>query len=398
MEQRAHNGPTGRDRIELAGLVAGLTLVSAGASMYLGGCSSWFGPKKQTESRAVEGQVNTGLDSLAMVEEDEFTPRIRNREATATPSDSDIAVAAQAGLDLQAMLKDKALREAPLSPRGEKREATDGESPAAEEPPEDPSSPPPAIEEITPPSQPSADERLQAHLSSLITLLRVRAATANEPFNDYLALVALEALRADVISLDEREVEGVLLPDEIEALRAVQGVVRELAESGDPTRASEIIETARRDLAQGQPLSIPTLALCSRVNGFGKFEELPSTTLVAGSAHRMIVYVEVDHMTHREASQDEGGASDRWAVELTQELELRHDPDGMLAWRRPTMRTIDTSRNQRRDFYVVSEIELPETLTIGSYALKVRMTDQTSGDVAEAVVPIRVVAHQLAVK
>ena len=226
MEPRAHNEPTGRDRIELAGLVAGLTLVSAGASMYLGGCSSWFGPKQQAESRAVTGQVNTGLDSLAMVEEDEFTPRIRNREASTEPTDSDIALAAQASMDLQAMLKDKALREAPLSPRGEKAEATDGESPAAEESPEDPSVPPPADDDDDLPKGPSADERLQSHLSSLITLLRVRAATANEPFVDYLALVALEALQADVVDLSARELDGVLLPDEIEALRAVQGVVR----------------------------------------------------------------------------------------------------------------------------------------------------------------------------
>jgi hypothetical protein len=54
---------------------------------------------------------------------------------------------------------------------------------------------------------------------------------------------------------------------------------------------------------------------------------------------------------------------------------------------------VDTSRNKRRDFYLINRIELPSTLSIGRYQLKVIMRDLVSGAEAEAIIPIEIVAE-----
>ena len=79
-------------------------------------------------------------------------------------------------------------------------------------------------------------------------------------------------------------------------------------------------------------------------------------------------------------------------MNLSQALQLYHDADGTLAWSRPEEEVIETSRNKRRDFYLVNDITFPPTLTIGAYRLKVIMRDKVSGQVEERVIPFEVVA------
>ena len=92
---------------------------------------------------------------------------------------------------------------------------------------------------------------------------------------------------------------------------------------------------------------------------------------------------------------------DGYEVELSQGLELFHlgeDGGDLRAWRMDDQRIEDFSRRQRRDFFVVQIIELPETLSIDRYALKVRVTDGASGAVAERVVRIDMVADATALR
>jgi hypothetical protein len=79
-------------------------------------------------------------------------------------------------------------------------------------------------------------------------------------------------------------------------------------------------------------------------------------------------------------------------VELTRELSLYHDADGLLAWRRPAVDITDSSLNRRRDFFFSEVIELPRTLSVGAYRLKVSVTDRVTGAVAESILAIDVVA------
>ena len=52
----------------------------------------------------------------------------------------------------------------------------------------------------------------------------------------------------------------------------------------------------------------------------------------------------------------------------------------------------DVSRNRRHDFFVVEMIHLPSNLTIGRYLLKVSVVDQNVNRIAEATLPIKIVA------
>ncbi|MCG8403178.1 MAG: hypothetical protein MJA84_16535, partial [Firmicutes bacterium] len=58
------------------------------------------------------------------------------------------------------------------------------------------------------------------------------------------------------------------------------------------------------------------------------------------------------------------------------------------------VRITDVSRNVRRDFFLVQMIELPKRLTLGEFALKVRVTDEHGQTRDETTIPIEIVADQ----
>jgi hypothetical protein len=102
------------------------------------------------------------------------------------------------------------------------------------------------------------------------------------------------------------------------------------------------------------------------------------------------VYVELDNFTHSAAAGP--GGTTGYKVSLEQQIQLFHDADGVLAWRTPSEKVEDFSRNRRREFYTVQIIELPATLTVGAYRLKVTVEDTATGAVSERILPIEIVA------
>ena len=62
-------------------------------------------------------------------------------------------------------------------------------------------------------------------------------------------------------------------------------------------------------------------------------------------------------------------------------------------WQDKSKTLTDLSRNRRHDFFIVKTIRLPANLTIGRYLLKVTVIDQQASRVAEATVPVQVVAQ-----
>ncbi len=172
-------------------------------------------------------------------------------------------------------------------------------------------------------------------------------------------------------------------------------IVRDLysklpAAAGDPAALASLLREQADGVQPSSGITIGAAALCRRVEGFGRYIALDSSTIVAGRAQPMIVYVEPEHFGHRSVDSPDG--EQRWAVELAQELRLYHDADGMLAWMDREQTISETSRRQRRDFYLVRRIDLPATLSIGAYRLKVVVRDRVSGSVAESIIPIQVVA------
>ena len=104
----------------------------------------------------------------------------------------------------------------------------------------------------------------------------------------------------------------------------------------------------------------------------------------SGQRHVVIIYCEVANFATRKT--EEG----LFQTHLAQQDTLITD-DGLLVWRPNPEEIEDRSRNQRRDFYLVKKLTLPETLAIGKYTLRMAVTDKLSNKVAMSTIAIEIV-------
>jgi hypothetical protein len=245
----------------------------------------------------------------------------------------------------------------------------------------------------------SPSARVARHAEQIAAIFRTEIDSGDMPLYKLLALSAMEALRPGTLdeTVDPMELE-MLQPADRAALEAV----RRIFGSASPTRNEGAEGLADRVLAaadsvrDAKPMTVHFATLARQVLGYGRYEPFESASFVAGRPQRMIVYTEIDNFAQRPFRQ--GDAADsadsaygaRWTVELSQELQLYRD--GAYVWGRREQSIVETSRNRRHDFFLVHEIELPPTLAVGPYELKIIMRDKTSGDVDEWIVPFRYVA------
>ena len=266
----------------------------------------------------------------------------------------------------------------------------------------DPVKPDEGVKTITPekaaPEKPLA-QKIDDTVMSLIDLLVRQSMAGQMEWRNYLTLAALDNLHPGamprVITPDQKG-GGPLNADDRQAVESLReffaGIASIPTEMGPDARADRMAELADK-LLESRPMRIRSPALCSRVAGYGQFTPLPTNRFVVGRPIRAIVYAELSRFGHRPIGDSAGAApGDRWTVELSQTLELYHDADGTKAWSRPEERITESSRNKRRDFFLIHEITLPATLTIGAYKLKVIMKDKTTGHQDEANIPIEIVA------
>jgi hypothetical protein len=248
--------------------------------------------------------------------------------------------------------------------------------------------PPPAPAE----PEPTREQRIERLTTELAARLREQAEAGEQPLQALAAIAALELIQpgiyesplaAELLTSGERDTLNLWR----DMLRYTGRSLAENDSSGTLLRSIRVANEQARELAT---LGLTKVALCARVDGFGQYEELESNTMLAGKPHRVGLYVEVDGFGARPGSNANGVPA--FGVELTRELSLYHDADGLLAWRRPGVDITDSSLNRRRDFFFSEVIELPQTLTVGSYRLKVAVTDRVTGAVAESIIPIDIVA------
>ncbi|MCL4222749.1 MAG: hypothetical protein KJZ65_15425 [Phycisphaerales bacterium] len=218
---------------------------------------------------------------------------------------------------------------------------------------------------------------------------------SDRPLEDALALLGLEALVPG--AADAPLSSDLFTPSEqtqFEAARSLLDAIR--AGDDDPDAAADAAERIARDLAEQMPLRLDRAVLCSRVDGFGQYHEFLGNTLLAGRSQRVILYVELSRFGHTEIPGTDG--QPRYAVDLTQRVEIYHEPDGVLAMATPTLADRRVSRNRFHDYYVVTVIDLPATLTVGQYGVRVTMRDRSDDSVAEVVVPLKIVADASALR
>ncbi len=136
-----------------------------------------------------------------------------------------------------------------------------------------------------------------------------------------------------------------------------------------------LVDIADRLRSQAD-LTVPTVALCKRVDGFGNYEPFEPATFPAGKESPAIIYCEVANFS----SQKMDGK--RWQTTLTHTATLYRD-SGVPVLNDKTVEFVDQSRNRRNDFFVVKLLKLPSTLTPGRYVLKVTVVDKQSNRMAE---------------
>ncbi len=220
-----------------------------------------------------------------------------------------------------------------------------------------------------------------------------RGAYSDMPLRELLVIAATTMVTPDRalvpdalpgLTAREREIVG-LMQDFFRRLG------RDLGDKGDPeVLVDGVVELAQ--LLQKKPgLILPTAALCSRVGGFGDYDEFPRGErgryrFLAHNGQQAVVYVEVEDFTSERNKQGQ------WVTELSQQLVVFSDRDGIPVWREDWQLGTDASKNRREDFFIVQIITLPPQLSVGLYQLKIHIRDERSGAEAEATVEFEMVA------
>ncbi len=246
-------------------------------------------------------------------------------------------------------------------------------------------------------------ERIRRHVGELAGLLRDDAREIGFMLPAWIRIAALEAIEPGALSAHyipgggEGPVSALSEPEHafLTAWRDLHTSVWENADSADVAALAEMVDDAAARMRELRPLEIVRTALCTRVERYGVYEERKLYggvhKLLAGKPQRLLVYMELENYAHREAT--EGGV-DGLAVDLTVGLSLHHlgRESDLLAWRMADEAVSVFSRNQRREFFLTIIADLPETLSVDSYNLKARVTDENSGAVAERLIRIDIVA------
>jgi hypothetical protein len=178
---------------------------------------------------------------------------------------------------------------------------------------------------------------------------------------------------------DDRELVAAL----IDGISNFRSTVREDGNMLQAKKIQPLLDMADRLRSQAD-LTVSTVALCRRVDGFGKYEPISPLRFPAMQENAAIVYCEVQNFLTRE----EGSM---WKTKLTEQVTLYSDM-GVLAWSDDKREVNDECRNRRHDFFAYNIIRLPSTLTVGRYVLKVTIEDKNADRVAEATVPVEIVA------
>ncbi len=236
-------------------------------------------------------------------------------------------------------------------------------------------------------------DRVRQLIVQLSRELYRKAAYSDEPLRDLLLIAATSMLDPDRALATEAI--GVLTQREREILEGMQAFFSDLGSqlqaTGDPEVVVFAADALGRSLASHPQLSVATAALCSRVGGFGDYDEFSRNdagrySFLAHSGQQVVVYVEVDDY------QSERDDKEQWVTELSQQLVIYSDRDGIPVWREDWQVGVDASKNRRKDFFIVQLITLPRQLSVGRDQLKILLRDRKSGAEAETAVELEMIA------
>lgn len=364
------------------------------AALWVGGCT---GGGNQGAQANKPSDVNAGLNALSRGDQ----PTQEELQKFIERSAIDMEELKQAQIERERRLAQARLAHAEL-PESKPAEAEATPAPAEASAAAAPA-PSLSLNAEAHKAEQSTQDRVKALAAELRRAISEKADDPESAMPRYLALAMLEMLSASEQGIDTT---GLALPalekltdKERAAINSVRDLLEALAKdpgaAGDPQKVAELFARSMEALSGAQNVHIARTELCSKVEAFGRFKPFEGTQFLAGQSNRVIVYTEVEKYAYRDLAGDGANSGgDRWSVELSQELRLYNADGSMLAWRKPEETVIEKSRNKRRDFFITQMIELPRTLTVGPYSLKVIVRDRVGGGVSEAVIPVNIVADR----
>ncbi len=251
------------------------------------------------------------------------------------------------------------------------------------------------------PDRTTAQKRQDA-LAELAGQLKPGIDGAKEPLRAAMPLLGLEAISAGAAAGHLELVSRAVSAEQRRSVDAARDLMRAFASdpnlaSGDPGAMARLLREKADQLAGAASqdgLGLGTVALCQRVDGFGRFATLGTSTFVAGRPAAMIVYSEIENFSQTRATDSLNGRenAEQWRVELGQTVRLYLESDGSEQLVLPESVVRDGATSKRRDFFLVQRVDLPRNLSVGNYTLKIAVRDVASGAIAERVLPIRMVA------
>jgi hypothetical protein len=260
------------------------------------------------------------------------------------------------------------------------------------------------------------EQRRADAVAELGLQLRPDISGAKDPLRTAMPLMGLELISPGSSTQDLDSIRAAVSPEQRRAVESACALVRSFATdpnltSGNPADLAQAMRAEADRLVGPQSTNSDTLALgevamCQRVDGFGRFTPLASNAFFAGKPAAMILYTEIENFSQTSALETPGASggteAGKWNVELGQTVKLYYEADGSEQLVLPETVVHDGSRSKRHDFFLVQRVDLPRTLSVGNYTLKVIVRDAggssgSTGALAERIVPIRIVADASAV-
>jgi len=146
-------------------------------------------------------------------------------------------------------------------------------------------------------------------------------------------------------------------------------------------RVGPIVEATKKWQGEAD-IALPKLALATRVESYGVYTPIEAKFKV-GEKHTVLVYCEVANFVSKKTG-------DNWYETKLSQQETLATEDGLLLWRPNPEVVEDRSMNQRRDFYLVKKITIPDNLAVGKYALRMSVTDLNTNKIAVVNLPIEI--------
>lgn len=221
---------------------------------------------------------------------------------------------------------------------------------------------------------------------------------SDQPMKELLVLASMSMIDP------ERALDANAIPDlteeERELLEAMQAwftaVGQSLESDADPWKVLvNASDQLQRRLKRIPDLKLPSVALCTRVSGFGDYDEWTDRgeddgySFIAHTRQPVIIYAEM------EGFESELNDRELWETVTSQHLTIYSDRDGIPVWKEDWQTAADRSQNQRRDYFTVQQLTLPSGLSVGRYRLKLRVRDEKSGAEVERNIPFTMTAGVL---